>query len=97
MEANHRLSLHLALKMEHFQHKRLANPAVYGQTAQSPSTPEGYDQRAPQSQTANNPTFTTKEYSQLMALLHNKNGKDQPLANATGHGHEEGDWSGQAF
>ncbi|TQE14112.1 hypothetical protein C1H46_000031 [Malus baccata] len=59
----------------HPARKTLANPAVYGQTAQSPSTPEGYGQRAPQSQIANNPTFTTKEYSQLMTLLHKKNGK----------------------
>nr|XP_008373491.2 uncharacterized protein LOC103436820 [Malus domestica] len=47
--------------------------------------------------TSNNPMFITEEYNQLMALLRNKNGKDQPLTHATGHGYEEDDWPGQAF
>ncbi|KAM5572249.1 hypothetical protein ABKV19_012354 [Rosa sericea] len=43
------------------------------------------------------PTFTTEEYNQIMAMLRNKNGNEQPLANATGRGYEEDDWPGQAF
>ncbi|CAN6688542.1 unnamed protein product [Malus baccata var. baccata] len=38
------------------------------------------------------PMFTAKEYNQIIAML--RNGNRQPLANATGHGHEEGDWPG---
>lgn len=34
--------------------------------------------------TNDSPTFTAEEYKQIMALLRNKNGNDQPLANATG-------------
>ncbi|XP_070679241.1 uncharacterized protein [Malus domestica] len=41
------------------------------------------------------PMFTAEEYNQIIAML--RNGNRQPLANATGHGHEEGDWPGQAF
>ncbi|CAN6688768.1 unnamed protein product [Malus baccata var. baccata] len=44
---------------------------------------------------SNGPMFTTEEYNQIIAMLRNGNG--QPLANATGHGHEEGDWPGQTF
>ncbi|XP_050139487.1 uncharacterized protein LOC126615665 [Malus sylvestris] len=45
---------------------------------------------------SNQPTFTTEEYHQLMALIRNKNGTNLPLAHATGHGYEEDDWPGQA-
>ncbi|KAL2518167.1 cysteine-rich RLK (RECEPTOR-like protein kinase) 8 [Abeliophyllum distichum] len=31
------------------------------------------------------PTFTAEEYKQIMALLYNKYGNDQPFANATGN------------
>lgn len=47
--------------------------------------------------TNGSPMFTVEEYKHIMAMLHNKNGNDQPLANATGRGNEEDDWPGQAF
>ncbi|RHN48529.1 putative transcription factor interactor and regulator CCHC(Zn) family [Medicago truncatula] len=34
--------------------------------------------------TNDSPTFTAEEYRQIMAMLHNRNGNDQPLANASG-------------
>lgn len=30
------------------------------------------------------PTFSAEEYQHIMAMLHNNNGNDQPLANVSG-------------
>ncbi|XP_020415631.1 uncharacterized protein LOC109948111 [Prunus persica] len=42
------------------------------------------------------PTFTTEEYNQLIALLHDRPGNSH-LANATGREYGEDDWPGQAI
>nr|XP_011467540.1 PREDICTED: uncharacterized protein LOC101306260 [Fragaria vesca subsp. vesca] len=47
--------------------------------------------------TNESPTLTADEYKQIMAMLHEKNGNNQPFANATGRVYEEDDWPGQAF
>ncbi|KAI5342447.1 hypothetical protein L3X38_010322 [Prunus dulcis] len=63
-------------------------PAAY--TAEKDPIPE-HDSKSKES-----PTFTTEEYNQLIALLHNRP-SNFPFANATGREHGEDDWPGQAF
>ncbi|CAL9006318.1 unnamed protein product [Prunus brigantina] len=40
--------------------------------------------QGPTASATGGPTFTTEQYNQLLAMLHNENGNAQPFANATG-------------